>query len=400
MGKLTVKGVEAKSKPGMYGDGEGLYLNVAAGGSRSWVFRGTIKGRVTESGTPYRVEVGLGSVADVGLAAARERASELRKLCRAGSNPLDEKRRQRLTFEQVARQLYRKEEATWAASHAKRWIASLESFAFAKIGHRPVEDIRRPDVVSVLEPIWRSHHETARKVKIRMAQVIDYATDRGLYNEANPARGTIRSLENFERAPRHMPALAWRDLPDFMLSLKAREGVSARALEFAILTCARSGEVRGARWSEFDLVEMVWAIPAERMKARRAHRVPLSNDALSVLGQLRGLDAELVFPSAQRSSDGKAKVMSDMAFAALMRRMKVSGITTHGFRSTFRDWCSESARADFELAEAALAHSVGNTTVRAYARSDLFDRRRDLMQAWARFVTGQAAGEVVQLVRA
>jgi hypothetical protein len=162
MGKLTVKGVEAKSKPGMYGDGEGLYLNVAAGGSRSWVFRGTIKGRVTESGTPYRVEVGLGSVADVGLAAARERASELRKLCRAGSNPLDEKRRQRLTFEQVARQLYRKEEATWAASHAKRWIASLESFAFAKIGHRPVEDIRRPDVVSVLEPIWRSHHETAR----------------------------------------------------------------------------------------------------------------------------------------------------------------------------------------------------------------------------------------------
>jgi integrase len=197
-----------------------------------------------------------------------------------------------------------------------------------------------------------------------------------------------------------MPALAWRDLPDFMLSLKAREGVSARALEFAILTCARSGEVRGARWSEFDLVEMVWAIPAERMKARRAHRVPLSNDALSVLGQLRGLDAELVFPSAQRSSDGKAKVMSDMAFAALMRRMKVSGITTHGFRSTFRDWCSESARADFELAEAALAHSVGNTTVRAYARSDLFDRRRDLMQAWARFVTGQAAGEVVQLVRA
>jgi integrase len=400
MGKLTVKGVEAKSKPGMYGDGEGLYLNVAAGGSRSWVFRGTVKGRVTESGTPYRVEVGLGSVADVGLAAARERASELRKLCRAGSNPLDEKRRQRLTFEQVARQLYRKEEATWAASHAKRWIASLESFAFAKIGHRPVEDIRRPDVVSVLEPIWRSHHETARKVKIRMAQVIDYATDRGLYHEANPARGTIRSLENFERAPRHMPALAWRNLPDFILSLKAREGVSARALEFAILTCARSGEVRGARWSEFDLVEMVWAIPAERMKARRAHRVPLSNDALSVLEQLRGLDAELVFPSAQRSPDGKAKVMSDMAFAALMRRMKVSGITTHGFRSTFRDWCSESARADFELAEAALAHSVGNTTVRAYARSDLFDRRRDLMQAWALFVTGPATGEVVQLVRA
>lgn len=399
MGKLTVKGVEAKSKPGMYGDGEGLYLNVAAGGSRSWMFRGTIKGRVTEAGTPYRVEVGLGSIADVGLAAAREKASELRKMCRAGSNPLDEKRRQRLTFEQVARQLHRKEEPTWAASHAKRWIASLESFAFAKIGHRPVEDIRRPDVVSVLEPIWRSHHETARKVKIRLAQVIDYATDRGLYHEANPARGAIRSLENFERAPRHMPAMAWRSLPDFMLSLKAREGVSARALEFAILTCARSGEVRGARWSEIDFAEKVWSIPAERMKARRPHRVPLTDDALSVLETMRGLDADLVFPSAQRSSDGKAKVMSDMAFAALMKRMKVEGITTHGFRSTFRDWCSESARADFELAEAALAHSVGNTTVRAYARSDLFERRRALMDAWAQFATG-ATGQVVQMVRA
>lgn len=399
MGKLTVKGVEAKSKPGMYGDGEGLYLNVAAGGTRSWMFRGTIKGRVTEAGTPYRVEVGLGSIADIGLAAAREKAAELRKLCRAGSNPLDEKRRKRLTFEQVARQLHRKEEPTWAASHAKRWIASLESFAFTKIGHRPVEDIRRPDVVSVLEPIWRSHHETARKVKIRLAQVIDYATDRGLYHEANPARGAIRSLENFERAPRHMPAMAWRSLPDFMLSLKAREGVSARALEFAILTCARSGEVRGARWSEIDLAAKVWSIPAERMKARRPHRVPLTEGALSVLEQMRGLDADLVFPSAQRSSDGKAKVMSDMAFAALMKRMKVEGITTHGFRSTFRDWCSESARADFELAEAALAHSVGNTTVRAYARSDLFERRRALMDAWAQFATG-ATGQVVQMVRA
>jgi integrase len=184
-----------------------------------------------------------------------------------------------------------------------------------------------------------------------------------------------------------------------MLSLNAREGVSARALEFAILTCARSGEVRGARWSEIDHAEKVWSIPAERMKARRPHRVPLTADALSVLETMRGLDADLVFPSAQRSSDGKAKVMGDMAFAALMKRMKVEGITTHGFRSTFRDWCSESARADFELAEAALAHSVGNTTVRAYARSDLFERRRALMDAWGRFVSGQA-GQVVQMARA
>jgi integrase len=210
-------------------------------------------------------------------------------------------------------------------SHSKRWLSSLEVYAFPKIGNRPIEDIRRPDVVEVLEPLWRSRHETARKLKIRVAQVIDYATDRGQYHEANPARGTIRSLETFHRKPVHMAALPWRDLPDFIAQLSEREGVSARALEFAILTCARSGEIRGAAWEEVDDKAGIWTVPAERMKARRAHRVPLSKAALVLLAKVRGLDAHLIFPSAQRDKDGKAKIMSDMAFKALYGRMKVGG---------------------------------------------------------------------------
>lgn len=399
MGKLTDRGARGKLEPGLHSDGDGLYLTVAASGTRSWIFRGTIKGRTTAAGMPYRVEVGLGSLTDVGLADAREKAAAFRKQCRAGVNPLDEKRRERLTFEQVARQMHGKEAPTWAASHATRWLASLESYAFPRIGNRPVEAIRRPDVVEVLEPIWRTRHETARKLKIRLAQVLDYAADRGLYQEGNPARGVIRSLETYDHETRHMPALPWPDLPGFMDRLADREAVAAAALQFAILTCARSGEVRGARWCEIDLAAKVWALPKERMKARRAHRVPLTDDAIAVLERMKGLDGDLVFPSVQRTKDGAAKVMSDMAFKALFDRMGIEGITAHGFRSCFRDWASEAARADREIAEACLAHVVGGVVERAYARSDNLDRRRALMEAWSRFATGQA-GQVVQLVRA
>jgi integrase len=197
----------------------------------------------------------------------------------------------------------------------------------------------------------------------------------------------------------HHDAMPWQDVPAFLVALADREGTSARCLEFIIHTAVRSGEARGARWAEIDLDRGVWTIPAERMKARAEHRVPLSPEALAVLHQVKGLDGDLVFPSVQRGKDGRPKVQSDMVFKALFGRMKVEGITTHGFRSSFRDWCSESARADFELAEAALAHAVGTTTARAYARSDLFDRRRALMEAWSQYLIGQS-GKIVQLVRA
>lgn len=399
VGKLTDRGAKGRLPAGLHADGDGLYLNVTESGTRSWIFRSTVKGRTTAAGKPYRVEVGLGALGDLGLADAREKAAAMRTQCRQGKNPLDEKRRQRLTFEQVARQLHEKGAAKWAPSHASRWISSLEQYAFPLIGSRPIEEIRRPDVVMVLEPIWRDLHETARKVKIRLAQVIDYASDRGTYPEANPARGSIRSLETFDHQPKHMLALPWQDMPEFMVRLAEREGVSARALEFSIFTAARSGEARGALWSEIDFKAGVWNLPKERMKARRPHRVPLSAEALAVLEKVRGLDAELVFPSTQRTPDGRAKVMSDMAFKALFIRMKVEGVTQHGFRSTFRDWASESARADREVSEAAIAHVLGSKTERAYARSDLFDRRVPLMEAWAQFVTGKT-GQIVQLVRA
>lgn len=277
MGKLTDRGAKGKLPAGLHSDGDGLYLNVTASGSRSWIFRGTVKGRTTPNGTPYRVEVGLGSLADLSLADARNRAGAMRTQCREGKNPLDEKRRERLTFEQVARDLHAKESRTWAESHSKRWLSSLESFVFPTIGGRFIEDIRRPDVVAILDPIWRTRHETARKVKIRLAQVIDFATDRGLYPEVNPARGPIRSLETFEHEPRHMPSMPWQEMPPFMKKLATREGTSARALEFSILTCARSSEVRGALWSEIDMEARVWSLPKERMKARRAHRVALGD---------------------------------------------------------------------------------------------------------------------------
>lgn len=399
MGKLTDRGARGRLEAGLHGDGAGLYLAVAPSGARSWIVRATIKGRLTRGGKPYRVEIGLGSVSDVSLAEARERAANLRKTCKKGRNPLDEKRRERRTFEAVARELHSKEEATWATSHASRWLSSLEAYAFPTIGGRPIEELRRPDVVAVLEPVWRSRHETARKLKIRLAQVFDYAADRGIYPEANPARGTIKSLETFAATPRHMPALPWRDLPGLMQRLEAREGLSALCLRFLVLTCARSQEARGARWSEIDLAKGVWSLPPERMKARRAFRIPLGAEALAVVEKVRGLDSDLLFPASLRKPDGSAKMMTDMVFAALFKRMGVEGITVHGFRSTFAVWAAESAKADPDLAQAALAHQTGTTVSRAYARSDLFDRRHDLMDAWARFATGQA-GQVVQLVRA
>ncbi len=194
-----------------------------------------------------------------------------------------------------------------------------------------------------------------------------------------------------------MEALPWQDVPAFVSELRLREGISARTLEFVILTAVRSGEARGARWEEIDLAAATWTVPGKRMKRGIAHRIPLSAEALAVLVAVKGLDDDLVFPSAQRAAGNAAKVQSNMVFTSLYRRMNRTEFTTHGFRSSFRDWCSESAHADREVAEAALAHTVGNAVERAYARSDLFDRRRELMAQWGRFVSG-STGEVVRFV--
>jgi integrase len=285
---------------------------------------------------------------------------------------------------------------TWRSErHGEIWLAALKLYVFPTLGDRPIQTIDSGDVLRVLSPIWATKHDTARRVKQRIATVFDWAKGAGHFPGENPVNGLKKALPVVKHRQEHMASLPWRDLPAFMADLREREGISARALEFAILTAGRSGEIRGARWSEIN--GDVWEIPAERMKTHRAHRVPLTAEALDVLNAVHGLDGDLVFPSIVRT--GGARPMSDTVFAALMKRMKREDLTTHGFRSTFRDWCSESAHADREVAEAALAHSLGDKVERAYARSDLFERRRDLMEAWAKYATGQS-GNVVQLVRA
>ena len=265
------------------------------------------------------------------------------------------------------------------------------------MGDRGIDTIETADILKVLSPIWTEKHETAKRLRQRLSTIFDWAKGAGHYPRENPVNGAKNALPTVKRKVVHMPALPWEDLPGFMSDLGKRKEMSARTLEFVILTATRSGETRGARWSE--IVGNVWTIPAERMKSGNQHRIPLSAEALSVLDKVRGLDNDFIFPSIRRATNGAAKAQSVMVFKGLFKRMGKDGFTTHGFRSTFRDWCSDCADAKYEVAEAALSHAVGNEVHRAYARSDLFEQRRALMDSWGRYASGQA-GDVVQMVRA
>lgn len=386
MPKLNVKKIQALKKPGMHGDGDGLYLNVSSTGSKSWILRTMLHGK--------RREFGLGSLSAVSPAEAREKAREMKKKARQGIDPRNSlKKRGTPTFAEVANEVLEVRKAGWRSEgHAERWIASLEAYAFPYFGDHPVDAIVSGEVLKAIVPIWTEKHDTAKRVLQRISVVFDWARSNNYSSNANPVDMARPSLPAVKREVRHMPALPWRQLPEFMNELSEREAVSARALEFLILTCGRSKEVRGARWSEFE--GDTWIVPAERMKAGKEHRVPLNSRALQVLELLKGLDSELVFPSRDAG-----RMMSDTVFKALTDRMGRTGFTSHGFRSTFRDWASESAKADPIVAEHCLAHSFGNTVQRAYARSDLLERRRSLMDAWGNFATGQT-GNVVEMVRA
>lgn len=390
MPKLTARKVETLKEPGMHGDGEGLYLRVGPTLAKSWILRTVVHGR--------RRELGLGAASLVSLAEARETARALRKVAREGGDPDTIRKRESLTFKDAALRVHKSLLPTWRSEgHGKRWLSSLELYVFPHFGDRPVQTIGSADVMRVLTPIWTEKNDTAKRVKQRLAAIFDWAKGAGHYPHENPVNGLKKALPTIRSRPIHMAALPWQDLPTFMNRLERREGLSARTLEFLILTATRSGEARGACWSEIE--GSTWVIPSERMKSGSAHRIPLSNEALEVLENVRGLDSELIFPSQKREGDGKARPQSDVVFKALMNRMLVDGVTTHGFRSTFRDWCGESAKADREVAEAALAHKMGNMVERSYARSDLFDRRRLLMEIWGRYATGKA-GTVVEMVRA
>ena len=377
MPKLTVKLILAIKEAGRYGDGDGLYLEVGHTGSKSWILRTTVQGR--------RRDIGLGGISWVSLAEAREKARTLRKIAKDGGDPLAERRAKEgiPTFEDAARIVYENLKPGWRQGgvHEKHWISSLERLVFPVIGARPIDTIQSSDVLKVLTPIWHKTPETARRVRQRIRTIMQWAKGANLYVGENPVDAAEGSLpRHMSGQVRHYAAMPYDELPAFMADLAKRDGIAALALRFLILTAARSGEVRGATWAEIEREAAVWTIPGHRMKAKKDYRVPLTAEALAALDAVRGLDPDLVFPG-QRPG----RPMSDMTLTAVLRRMGRGEFTVHGFRSTFRDWAAECTNIPREIAELSLAHEVGNAVERAYRRSDLFDKRRDLMERWARF---------------
>lgn len=380
--------------PGRHGDGRGLFLYVKPSGARSWVLRYQVQGR--------RRDLGLGPFPDVSLAMARDRASEARRLIAEGEDPISKKQQAKpKTFKDAALELIESKRPGWkSAKHAAQWTSTLEAYAFPKLGQVQVAKIETADVIAALTPIWSAKPETANRVRQRIEAVLDYASALGIRTGDNPARwrGHLDHLlpkPAKVRAVKHHPALPHAQIGDFMADLSARKGVAARALAFTILTTARSGETRGATWTEIDLDAKIWTIPADRMKAGKEHRVPLTHEAIAFLGSKRDL-AALVFESEAKPG----KPISDMSMTAVLRRMERDDITVHGFRSTFRDWAGETTGFPREVIEAALAHGIKDKAEAAYARSDLFDKRRKLMEAWGAVANMRRNGaKVVPLTR-
>jgi integrase len=393
--KLTA--LQAKTrKAGRYGDGAGLYLVVAETGGRKWVFRFTLGGRVTE--------MGLGSADAVPLADARNRADEARKCVGRGLNPIEQKKEAaraaagKPTFGQVADELISSKESGWrSARHRRQWRDTLETYA-APLREKPVDTIVTADILAVLRPIWQSKSVTASRVRGRIEAVLDAARARGHIPEstANSARwkGHLDALlpkpEKLRRG--HHAAMPFDQVPAFVERLRAQKGVAAWLLEFIVLTATRAGEARGARWSEIDLEKKLWTLPAARMKGFRPHRVPLCERAVEIVEELaKARVSDFVFPS-QRAD----RPLSDMACNVLLRRMQADAFTTHGFRSSFRDWAGECTAFPREIAEAALAHAIGDETERAYRRGDALEKRRKLMDAWGSYLNRpRSAGDNV-----
>ena len=386
MGKLTVAGIKALTEPGRYSDGDTLFLNIAPGGSKSWIQRLTIEGR--------RRDLGLGGWPLTSLAKAREIAFENRRLAHSGGNPLAEKRKaQTPTFRVAAQATFEAKKALWRNAKVEaNWMQQLERHAFKRLADLPVDRIGREDVLAVLTPIWASKPETARRVRRNIKAALAWAQAHG-YIEQNVAGEAVDgALPSLPTVKEHLRALPYQEVPRALKTVAASNASpSVRfCFRYLVLTAARSGEARGATWSEIDLETREWLIPPSRMKARVEHRVPLCDAALSVPEQAREIDdgSGLIFPSPAR----RGKPLSDMALTKLLRDNGLAERTTvHGFRSAFRVWASEKTDADHAVMELALAHSVGSAVEQAYARSDLLAKRRELMRQWGDFVTGADA---------
>ncbi|WGD29846.1 integrase arm-type DNA-binding domain-containing protein [Ancylobacter sp. WKF20] len=398
--KLSARSVTAITDPGRHSDGGGLYLQVAPTGAKSWLFMFKREGK--------RSELGLGSVRDVSLAEARQKAADARKIVDAGKSPLEERRAveaarkaqvDKPTFGEVADRLIESIAPGFRnAKHLDQWRMTLGPTYCSSIRGTPVDAITTEDILALLMPIWTKKAETASRIRGRIERVLDAARAKGLRSGENPAlwRGHLDSLlpkrQKLQRG--HHAAMPYAEMPAFIATLQDSEGVTARALEFLILTAARSGEAREVRWREIDLKAKIWTVPAHRMKAGREHRVPLSDRAARLLTgmKLPGSEADaFVFPGAR-----KAKPLSVMAFDMQLRRMDCD-CTVHGFRSTFRDWVGEETAFPREVAEAALAHTVGDEVERAYRRGDALEKRRKLMEAWASHCAGEDAQQDTRL---
>ena len=404
IGKLTALAVDKAKRRGYYGDGGGLFLQVSASGSKSWVFRFKEADKLHE--------MGLGATHTIGLAEAREKARECRRLRLDGIDPIEARKIARaqarldaakaVSFKDCAERYITSHGAGWRSpTHAAQWPSTLRIYVYPVFGSLPVQGIDVGLVLKVLEPIWSVKPETASRVRGRIESVLDWGTARGYRQGDNPARwrGHLENLLPGKlkvRRVKHHAALPYAEIGDFIAQLKSQEGVGARAFEFTILTAARTGEVIGATWSEMNIAEQLWVVPAERMKSGKEHRVPLSEAPLAILEQMQAIrQGDFVFPG------GKARLpISNMAMMMTLRRMGRGDLTVHGFRSSFRDWAAE--RTDFpsEVAEMALAHAVSSKVEAAYRRGDLFQKRRQLMDTWSRFCTVSAPAAVASIAAA
>lgn len=387
--ELSAVQVKRITKPGLFAVGgvAGLHLQVKTTGARSWILRAKVGDK--------RRDIGLGGYPDVSLALARDGAREARDQIRRGVDPAEERKARKqalkaaqakaLTFSKAAVRCHQTKVPEFrSVKHQSDWISSINRFVDPIIGDLPVSSIELPHIVSVLEPIWKTKTETATRVRQRIESVLGWATVSGFRTGDNPARwkGNLEhALPNPSkiREIRHFPALSWHEVGGFMAELRKRDGISARALEFSILTASRSGEVRLATWEEIDRESAVWTIPGNRMKAGRTHRVPLSDPAIEILKAVPRFEGSPFVFSSPRGGP-----LSDMSISAVCRRMEVNAVP-HGFRSTFKDWARSSTSYADEVSELALAHVSSDATRAAYARDELLAKRSRLMRDWAGF---------------
>ena len=380
--KLSATRAKALCKPGRYTDSEGLHLFIGKTGKKSWVQRITIDGK--------RRDIGLGGFPAVSLAQARKRSADIRTAVAEGRDPLADKHKPGIpTLRDAAYTVHKENRPRWRnEKHAAAWIRTLERYAFPMIGNKPVDKIERADVLTVLNPIWSTRPETARRVRQRLRTICHWAMAYG-FIEINPAGEVINgALPSMPKVRAHFRAMPYEEVRSALETVEASQASKAAklCLRFLVLTSVRSGEARGARWDEIDLEGRLWRIPSRRMKAGSEHRVPLSRQAIELLDEASSLrdETDQVFPSPHK----RGGQLSDMTLTKVLRSLGLADRTTvHGFRSSFKNWTLEQTDTPWAVSEVALAHTLGNSTEQAYARSDLFERRRDLMQMWADYLT-------------